>query len=116
MRRILVAVQPELLGLLLTEILQASGEDEVTRISSMPPATPGRPFTAALVSAPCPIGRIAEVVIVLPGPGATRAEVHTGAGVVAVDIESPAAVRAVLDRYCPGPATGDGRPVITAGG
>jgi hypothetical protein len=101
--RVLVVVEPALLGYLLTEILNAGGQDEVVHVSGGLGEVPAldRPFSVALVSEPPVDRRIAEVVIVLPAPGSGVAEVRTVTGSERVDVSGPSGVLDLLDRFCP---------------
>ncbi len=99
--RVLVAVEPALLGRVLTELLQGIGEDEVTNLADGATLPPPHPFSAALVSATHADEGIAEVVVVVPAPGQTMGQVHTGTATLEVDMQAPLAVLDVLDRFCP---------------
>lgn len=102
--RVLLLVEPELLGHLLARILISVGEDEVTNVphqQSVP--VQASPFSAAVVSATLATKAEAPLVIELPGAGETVGVVHTATATVAFEMTGPFGVLEALDRFCPTP-------------
>ena len=96
-----MAVQPELLGLLLTEILQAIGDNPVVNASDRPLPLATDPYVAALVSEPLPDESLAEVEITLPPPGEVVGEVRHGTERRPLTITGTQDVLDALERYWP---------------
>ena len=99
---VLISVEPDLLGQVLTEILGGVGVDRVVNLSGrdLPGRTPPR-YCAAVVSQPLPEDSIAEVVILLPPAGEVYGEVRQGSRAHPVSITGTRDILDLLDRYCP---------------
>lgn len=100
--RVLLLVEPDLLGHLLARILISAGEDEVTNVPHQQPVPiQTSPFSAAVVSAPLAAKAEAALVIELPGAGETVGVVRTATTTASVEMTGPYGVLEALDRFCP---------------
>ena len=97
-RRILLALEPRVLGDALAEVLTAVGLDEVLVSGSERADELGMHLDAAIVSRDH-ADIVADVVIHVPTDRA--AHVTTAAQDVNVSLRSPQELLSVLDRYCP---------------
>lgn len=102
--RVLLLVEPDLLGQLLARILISAGEDEVTNVAHQEPVpVQTSPFSAAVVSATLATEAEAALVIELPAAGQTVGVVRTGTTTVSVEMTGPYGLLEALDRFCPTP-------------
>ena len=102
-RRILLALQPALLEGALTEVLSASGADEVVRFAAGGHELFGVEYDAAVICADLPDRIRSRVVITLPdcqGSGGTGL-VRDQNGVHRVSINGPEQVIDLIDEYSP---------------
>jgi hypothetical protein len=102
-RRILLAVEPDLLEGALARLLARGRDDEVVQVGGRGRKAPGGGYDAAVVSDRLPDGVRADVVITLPdtrGSGGTGT-VRSGELVEDVSIEGAERVVELLEQYSP---------------
>jgi hypothetical protein len=100
-RRILLAVQPRILGDALAAVLDSVGLDEVLVSEPVAADRTSMSYDAAILSRPH-AGVHADVVIEVAGVG-DEARSHVVAGTLTedVDLSTPQQLLSVLDRFCP---------------